>query len=320
MARDCRDYSPGSTNMIKRTVLSLLALTLLCCFVGCDSDASQQETSEPTWAVTDEPDSSVIEQNDSAYMVHTEWMTLCFSKKDYDEAEVGAISEEATRVMADIRGYLGVSYTLDDAEGAVCYFDCDYRYNEEENRSWCFWNERKMYCVTLDDFVHEYTHMVSNGNQDLVYYPGKLFSEGLAQYVSYRFYDEIASEAYAYFKGESDLESSNPFVHQTVCELLSRGGLPHNASNYMKAFVAVEGKMNDISKVDPDSDFYNYQIGFVFVDYYVEQFGGIKGFMALYCDSITMSDLYGRTIDELVTIAYHHNMNSFFKNKRAGAD
>ena len=82
---------------------------------------------------------------------------------------------------------------MEEAKETICCFDSTYRNKDGQKRSWCFWDEKKMYCISPDDFVHEYVHMISENNEDLVYHPSKLFSEGLAQYVSLNFYDGIAT-------------------------------------------------------------------------------------------------------------------------------
>ena len=250
--------------MIEKFISFLLILLVLGCFCGCDQDNKSED--KPI-----EIKPSLIEQTESDYIISTDWMTFYFSKGDFKESDVEDIAEEAVLVMTDVRNYLNVNCTLEEAKETVCYFDSTYRNKDGQKRSWCFWDEKKMYCISLDDFVHEYVHMISENNEDLVYHPSKLFSEGLAQYVSLNFYDGIATKQYTFFKEESVSKNSNASEHQMICDLLSDNGLAYNAENYNKAFVAILDKNYDVTTIDVNSDFYKYNIGQIFVDYCINQ-------------------------------------------------
>lgn len=300
--------------MIKRILSILLALLILSCLYGCNRDDRVED--EPTETTTDtiETKPKPIEQTESDYIISTDWMTFYFSKGDFNESDVEDIAEEAVSVMADIRNYLKVNYTLEEAKETVCYFDSTYRNKDGQKRSWCFWDEKKMYCISLDDFVHEYVHMISENNEDLVYHPSKLFSEGLAQYVSLNFYDGVATKQYTFFKEESVSKNSNASEHQMICDLLSDNGLAYNAENYNKAFVAILDKNYDVTKIDVNSDFYKYNIGQIFVDYCINQLGGLEKFISVYCDSVTIADVYGKSVDDLVIEACAYNTSTFYKD------
>ena len=241
-------------------------------------------------------------------------MTFYFSKGDFKESDVEDVAEEAVAVMTDVRNYLNVNCTLEEAKETICYFDSTYRNKDGQKRSWCFWDEKKMYCISLDDFVHEYVHMISENNDDLVYHPSKLFSEGLAQYVSLNFYNGIASRQYAFFKEAPVSKNSNASEHQMICDLLSDNGLAYNAENYNKAFVAILDKNYDVTKIDVSSDFYKYNIGQIFVDYCINQLGGLEKFVSVYCDSVTIADVYGKSVDDLVIEACAYNTSTFYKD------
>ena len=299
--------------MIKRILSILLALLILCCIYGCDKDNRVEDEPTETATDTDEIDPNPIEQTESDYIISTAWMTFCFSKGDFKESNVKDIAEEAVSVMTDVRNYLKVKYTLEEAEETVCYFDSTYRNKDGQKRSSCLWDEKKLYCISLGDFVHEYVHLISENNEDLVYPPSKLFSEGLAQYVSLNFYDGFASKQYTFFKEESVSKSSNASEHQMICDLLSDTGFAYNAENYNKAFVAILDKNYDITKIDVNSDFYKYNIGQIFVDYCINQLGGLEKFVSVYCDSVTISDVYGKSVDELVINACEYNTLLFYK-------
>ena len=303
--------------MTERILSVILCLSVLCSLCGCDAeDPGHDEPTSPTPSIveteSEQTEPEQIEQTDAEYIVHTDWMTFCFSKRDFGESDIADIVTEAESVMADVRNYLKVDYTLDEAKETVCCFDSTYRNDNGQNRSRCLWSERKMYCVSLDDFVHEYVHMISENNADLVYHPHKLISEGLAQYVSLHFYDGIASGAYVHFKAKSVSENGDASEHQLICDLFFKKRLPYTAENYNKAFVAILAKNYDVSRLDPNSDFYLYYIGHVFVDYCINQLGGLERFISVYCDSVTMVDVYGKTLDELVAEACAHNIALFY--------
>ena len=300
--------------MSKRIVSLLLALLIVCSFASCNKDTTTT-TDESTHTTTsvEKIELSPIEQTDSDYIVCTDWMNFYFSKKDFRESDIADIVTEAESVMADIRNYLKVNYSLEEAEETVCYFNSTYRNEDGQNRSWCSWDEKEMYCISLDDFVHEYVHMISENNDDLVYHPSKLFSEGLAQYVSLSFYNGIATQQYNLFKEATVSQNSNASEHQMICDLLSDNELAYNAENYNKAFVAILDKNFDVTKIDVNSDFYKYNIGHIFVDYCVNQLGGIEKFVPVYCDCVTIVDVYGCTVDELVINACEYNTTLFYK-------
>lgn len=296
--------------MIKRIFLILLVLIILSCLYGCNQDNRVED--EPT--DTDEIKPSSIEQTESDYIVSTDWMTFYFSKGDFKESDVANIVEEAVFVMTDVRNFLKVKYTLEEAKETVCYFDSTYRNKDGQKRSSCLGDEKKMYCISLDDFVHEYVHMISENNEDLVYHPSKLFSEGLAQYVSLNFYDGVATKQYTFFKEESVFKNSNAAEYQMICDLLSDNELAYNAENYNKAFVAMLDKNYDVTQIDVNSDFYKYNIGHIFVDYCVNNLGNVEKFISVYCDSITVTEVYGKSVEDIIIDACAYNTATFYND------
>ena len=300
--------------MIKRILSIILVLVIFGCLYGCNQGNRVEDEPTETITDTDETEPNLIEQTESDYFISTDWMTFYFSKGDFKESDVENIAEEAVSVMTDVRNYLKVKYTLEEAEETVCYFDSTYRNKNGQKRSSCLWDEKKLYCISLDDFVHEYVHMISESNENLVYHPSKLFSEGLAQYVSLNFYNGIASRQYAFFKEAPVSKNSNASEHQMICDLLSDNGLAYNAENYNKAFVAILDKNYDVTKIDVSSDFYKYNIGHIFVDYCINQLGGLEKFISVYCDSVTVADVYGKPVDELVIEACAYNTVTFYKD------
>lgn len=294
---------------MNRRIFGVLIVLLCLCFCqGCYSDGTPSQNTEAT--------TIEIDQTESNYIIKTDWMTFYFSQKDYDRMTVSDIASEAVHVMADIRDYFCVSYSEEEAKGAECYFDNSYRNNDGLERSTCFWREKKIYCVSLDSFIHEYVHMICENNQDLVYHPDKLFCEGLAEYVSLTFFESIATQDYLYFKEEAVSPDSAPSEHRMICELLEGNGLSYTAENYNKAFAALFDYKYDVSKIDPDSYFYKYYIGFIFVDYCINHLGGLAQFLSAYCDSATVPNLYGKTVDKIVKEACAYNTSLFYKTQK----
>ena len=191
--------------MIKQTIYIVVTLLILSCvflFVSCKNDSGSLNNDTIEF---EKNKSFEVDQNDSYYVVYTEWMTFYFSKKDYQKETIVEIVEEAVEVMRDVRSYLDLNYSLDSAKETECFFDSNYN-NNGQNRSFCYIYEKKMYCISLEDFVHEYVHMISGNSEDIIYQPDEIFIEGLAQYVSFNFCDVVASMDYECFR-ELDLGS-----------------------------------------------------------------------------------------------------------------
>ena len=294
--------------MNRRIFGVLTALLCLCFCQGCCSDGASSQKTEAT--------TIEIEQTESDYIIKSDWMTFYFSQKDYDRMTVSDIASEAVLVMADIRDYLCVNYSEEEAKDSECYFDSTYRNKDGLERSTCLWEEKKIYCISLDSFIHEYVHMICENNSDLVYHPGNLFREGLAQYVSLTFFDSIATHDYLFFEEESVSPNSDLSEHRMICELLEENGFSYTAENYNKAFVALFAHNYDVSKITSGSDFYNYYIGHIFVDYCIQNLGGLEQFISVYCDSVTVPDLYGKTVDKIVKEACAYNTFLFYKPQK----
>ena len=105
--------------MIKRIISFLLTLLILCSFASCNQDTANTDESADVTTKVEETESTLIEQTDSDYIVCTDWMTFYFSKRDFKELDIADIVTEAESVMADIRNYLKVSYTLEEAEETI---------------------------------------------------------------------------------------------------------------------------------------------------------------------------------------------------------
>jgi hypothetical protein len=73
-------------------------------------------------------------------------------------------------------------------------------------------------------------------------------------------------------------------------------------------------KRNHYTKIDVSSDFYKYNIGQIFVDYCINQLGGLEKFVSVYCDSVTIADVYGKSVDDLVIEACAYNTSTFYKD------
>ena len=290
--------------MIKRIISIALFFVFVFSLCGCIRNYADQSLPESI-------EVSKIAQNDAYYIVNTDWMAFYLSKKDFEENAVNDIVSEAVSVMAEIRDYLEVSYTLEQAKGTVCYFNSRYIDDKEQNRSQCFWREKVMYCVLPQDFIHEYVHMVAGNNSDVVYKPDDIFIEGLAEYVSINFYGDITEKDYRYFNEPDVFSDTSGEAYQAISTFLTQKGLPLNKENYTKLEVYLFHRTSGTSFIDKNSDFYKYYIGYVFVDYCIEQLGGLEQFLQVYCDCITASEIYGKTVDALIEDACEHNKNFF---------
>lgn len=290
--------------MIKRFISFILIFLFIFSLWGC---VSSKEIS----ISKNEIQLKLVDYDEEHFSVSTEWMKFFFLKEDFNKEDIIPIVEEAICIMEDVRNFLNVNYTLVDAKETLCYFDSTYLYNGE-NRSRCFWDERKMYCTSLSTFIHEYVHMVSNNNADIIYVPDTIMSEGLAEYIEVIFCDKIATKEYNFFARNSFMEISNPKEHNSVCNMLRINGLLYNEQNYNKAVVALVEKVYGISKLDKEGDFYKYYIGQVFVDYCINSIGNLEKFMTAYCDSITIEEIYGKSLDELIKKACDYNSSIFY--------
>lgn len=258
------------------------------------------------------PQSLKIEEDNKNYIVRTEWMTFYFSKREYQRAKILDIVTEAVSVMADIRAYLGVNYTLQDAAGAKCYFDSTAEFNGEP-MSYFDSAQGIMMCQSVNSLVHEYVHMVSMSSADYLYYPQGYFVEGLASFVALNYFDNIASQTYQYFYVTGFRQNADQTIHQMICDLLKENQMDVNVQkNYRRAHVALQHKNNDISKEDHNSIFYQYDVGFVFVDYCIKQLGGVNKFMTIFGDSVRFENAYGKSADEILNEALAYNMSLFY--------
>ena len=55
-------------------------------------------------------------------------------------------------------------------------------------------------------------------------------------------------------------------------------------------------------------------IGHIFVDCCINQLGELEQFISVYCDSVTVADVYGKSVDELVIEACTYNTDTFYKD------
>lgn len=315
--------------MVKRIFAALLAILILAGSIACNqasSDGNGTVTedrisagttgtyTEVTTAAETDSDEPKLPQERLYYVIQTDWMTLCFLKRNFTEAEIYPIAEEAIRVMADIRTYLGVSYSIEDARGTYCYFNPSYVNKAGEARSTCYHISKEMYCRSVGDFVHEYAHMVSLCSSDLLYPGNDLFCEGLAQYVGVNFDERIASGKYVYFSGpEEEIPSLEKLAEDErwICERIADLSLPFTEKNFEKAWVAYMDRTTDLSEIDQNSDFYKYYIGMVFVEYCIDNLGGVEKFMEVFSDSVTFSEVYGKPLDGIVADALKYNTEFF---------
>lgn len=250
-------------------------------------------------------DAFKVEEYERWYSVRTDWMTFHFFKSDYQKEDILPIVIEAVSLMADIRAYLGGYYTKDDAQGAVCYFSSSIDENSFDGKF--FEYDQRLICRNPSIFVHEYAHMVSISSSECVYKPEKLFIEGLATYVQYTFH-HATSQEYRYFE-EAQIYEWDELHHQYICDIITQSGKEYNAENYKKAtIVMMEIYWGGYSDERLD---YPYEIGQIFVEYCVEELGGMQKFMSAFGDYLKFEDIYGKTVEEVVKEAREWNMAQF---------
>lgn len=303
--------------MLKRILTALLIFLLIAVVTSCGNSSGETGNTtsaedgvpiESTTSADSSADAPTLPQEGKNYVIETDWMTFYFAKRDFNAAEVLPIVEEAERAMADIRAYLGVSYTLEDAKGSRCYFDSSYRDAAGAGRSRCNWASKELFCTSVDHLTHEYTHLVSMCSSDLLYQPQDMFLEGLAQYVQMIFHDKIASGEYIYIQKPTIPTEAGDF--QTVARLLRSSGLAQTAENFDKMLVAfAEDQIiqSNVDRSELNRDIYFYYYGHIFVDYCVNNLGGVEKFMDAYCDEVIFSDVYGKSVDEMMNEAVEYN-------------
>lgn len=249
-------------------------------------------------------DALKVEENSRWYIVRTEWMKFFFSKSDYQKEDILPIVVEAVSLMADIRAYLGGDYTKDDAQGAVCYFNSSIDENSFDGKFFDY--DQRLICRNPSIFVHEYAHMVSISSSECVYKPEKLFIEGLATYVQYTFH-HATSQEYRYFE-EAPVHEWDASTHKLICNLIAQSGVEYNAENYRKAIVALFELYGGYPE---DRAEYPYEIGQIFVEYCVEELGGMQKFMSAFGDYLKFEDVYGKSVEEVVKEAREWNLAQF---------
>lgn len=53
-------------------------------------------------------------------------------------------------------------------------------------------------------------------------------------------------------------------------------------------------------------------MGHIFVDYCINNLGNIEKFISVYCDSITVAEVYGKPVDDLIINACAYNTAIFY--------
>ena len=246
-----------------------------------------------------------VEEEEKCYIVQTEWMEFHFSKLDYQKEDVMPIVTEALSLMADIRAYLGVNYTKDDAQGAICYFNSSFTGTSDGSYNH---SQQRLLCRSTGVFVHEYAHMVSISSSDCLYYPEKVFVEGLASYVQYTFH-RATSQEYQYFKEAEIYPWQEDSVHQELCDMIAQNGMEYNAENYKKALIAkLEVWCDGYPEDRPD---YPYEIGLILADYCINQLGGMQKYMSAFGNSMQFERIYGKPLEEVIKDASAWNLAQF---------
>ena len=286
-----------------------------------NQEQQKQPSKEPKPPQEDTPTQAVTkpEREGNYYVVRNEWLTCYFYKREYAEKEVLAIAAEALEVAADIRAFLGITYTEKQAAHTVCYFDSTHKNGDGLPQSQAFPAKRILYCGGLESFTHEYTHIVTGNSPDVRYAPDQIFSEGLAEYVMYSFTEKIATKEYRYFTSYCLDQQVNSADHAAVLSMMTEKGIEKTGKNYQLAIVAMfdrESRTEElhapIKNTPHQEDSYPYFIGHVLVTYCIEQNGGIESLMRAYCDTLKIPDIYGMSQEQLIEQAIKQNTASFY--------
>ena len=314
-----------------KTVKSILAILLLAAILSSCSPTLPLQ--EPEQKVQEQPpqDAKPPQENTPAhadteperegdyYVVRSDWLTCYFYKRDYAARDVPQIAAEAFDVAADIRAFLGITYTEKQAANTVCYFDSTHRNEQGSPQSQAFRLKRILYCGGLESFTHEYTHIVTGNSPDVRYTPDKIFSEGLAEYVMYSFTEEIATKEYRYFTSYPLDQQVSSADHAAVLSMMTEKDIEKTGKNYQLAIVAMydwELRREELHSPIPNSpyqqDSYPYFIGHVLATYCIEQKGGLEPYMRAYCDFIKIPEIYGVTLEELIEQAVKQNTVAYY--------
>lgn len=255
-------------------------------------------------------ENSVSEETASNESEQEKYSLYYIFKDNVSTEEQQRVIEEAEQAILEVNRIFG----LELAEKLDCIFDSSYKNGKGENRSWADYRENTIHCVRYTDFVHEYIHMLLNKSPDRIYDPNAILTEGTATYFSSVWGEEYGNDnKYLYDGGFRRFPDKSD--DDAICKMLEESRLTTNERNYCKATVAYISTMVGFDKYQTlDAEFVNYQVGAVTVEYLVTQCGGIDKFLSAYFDSIRITDIYTKSLDNVIADALAENAKSFQAN------
>lgn len=295
-------------------IAALLALSLILS-AGCSDCTEPPDSTERTTFAAD--DDSPIRAEGVWLIGESETMVYCFRRTDFTEAEAELLLADATALAEDICRWLKVDsadMVSTDGEKPICYFDSTYRWNGEIRSSTKVY-ERKMWCVTPEDYVHEYVHMVSGCSNRLIYMPDNLLREGLATYVGFTWQETLALGEYPSVPHTTVRLSTNDPSERAVIEQMLDASIEQTPLNIYRAEMAYACETYGIDRVlaieQTNEEYFMYHVGCILIDYLMKQSGGRADVMALYFDAMQAESIYGASLDELIRSAVEDCMQAF---------
>lgn len=302
----------------KRRAL-IAALLALCVLLpmGCSSRTAPPERTAQSSASSDE--SSLIRTEGRWRMGESETMIYCFNLKDFTIQEAEMLLADAEALSGALCVWLDVDASdmvSTDGKKATCYFDSSFRMDDGQKRSQADTRNRKIYCVTPSDYVHEYVHLVTDCSQRQISLPSNLMLEGLATYIGFTWQDTVIDTVYAGIPpAKAGGLSTDPTEKAAMEQMLADASLELTPLNVYRVGVAYSCKVFGMDQVldteTENPDFYHYRVGCILIDYLMKQSGGKEDVMALYFDAMRAEELYGVTIDELIGRALEDCIQTF---------
>ncbi len=228
-------------------------------------------------------------------------------KDNVSAEEQKKVIEEAENAILEVNQILGVTL----AENFDCVFDSSYKNAKGQGRSEAKFQDKIIYCVEYTAFIHEYIHMLLYLSPDRIYNPNAILVEGTATYFS-SVWSEKYGNNYEYLYDGSFQRFPDISEDQAICKMLEEQNLSLTEKNYFNATVTIISKMVGFDKYQTlDEEFVNYRIGSVTVEYLVTQCGGVEKFLSVYFDSIHISVVYTKNLEDIITDSLIWNAESF---------
>lgn len=254
----------------------------------------------------------------------TEWMQYCFQAGFRDKANYNYIFDFsyksikkfvalADQEMKDVRTFLNNEYTIDDSRNVISYFvDNTNCINYNCECSYCDCYKKVIVCNSISSYLHEYTHLISNGIDKAKGHYENFFSEGLAQYCNYMY--DIYTECIIYnqycnnhniFNGyniynnynSSNKVQFNSYLKSINIDKPNRGLFKDK--NRIFDFLELICYNNYIERKDEifkDEVFYRYTFGPVFAKYLIDNYG-VEKYMEMYYNPRCFITIYPKNLN-----------------------